>query len=633
MDLRRRKLRVTFFFLTTIGLLIVCISVLAYNIISRELTGVRSPVEAALGWLPFYEPERVRGVRAAVLQSEQTARHMMYMAPADVDPEEIRESYLAISRFWKNQLLNRRIRTDIISDEELITHLDDYNLLILPAVYCMSDRQIAAVKNFLAQQKGVVMTHVTGNRNANGEERGWSLTKDITGGKPFYMEPGEGGHKGRLLFLAGENPVSTDLPPAFPLRILTHDHPISLVLRENRTHSSAVWQAPGSDLPGTLRRQTGIAYGDYMGGRFVWFGFTIQSVPPEAELWSILDRMINNACNWAGWRSVGGRAPWPATRAAATFGIMADSEPPRPDLVREIFQPTGLRPALIFPENNASLNHIPLGQLRGQVEYAPGIAANPESLTEDGFTGAMLQRAQTAGHQLDRLLEAGIQGFSLPVRPKSGLYQLDRSGFDFIWISSDDHYPVPELTPAGSSGLFGRWPHPPVIISPSARSDLHLIHQDEISGRLEILKHLNGDLDRVRQLGGLYSMTFHTRLLNDREFGDLIRDWVASLNDPDLWMASPSEVADWWRMYENVQVSFSQEGRRVTLRVSNEGAETVPQIRLLLYPALMPEGLDIRAERMRTPIPDYVFDHDHNRIELIIGDLRRRENRTYYIDL
>jgi len=92
------------------------------------------------------------------------------------------------------------------------------------------------------------------------------------------------------------------------------------------------------------------------------------------------------------------------------------------------------------------------------------------------------------------------------------------------------------------------------------------------------------------------------------------------------------ELTDWWRKYEGLQISAEQEGRRVVLQVSNVGGKTIERIRLhLFYPAVV-ESISITAERIRTPIPTYIFDDANDRIEITLEDMDPGENRTYFIE-
>lgn len=150
----------------------------------------------------------------------------------------------------------------------------------------------------------------------------------------------------------------------------------------------------------------------------------------------------------------------------------------------------------------------------------------------------------------------------------------------------------------------------------------------------EAMAHaLRVQFDYSRRLGGLYSTTLHPRFVGASRFQGVLDPFLRYVKESGVWTPSPGELASWWRQMELVQISYSQEGRRLNLRISNEGPDAVPLFRVLIYPPDLPDELTIRAERIRTPIPEYRIDRDENRIVLIIDNLRRRENRTYDIDM
>lgn len=630
MDVRRKRLKVTFFYMALISIFVVSVSVLVYNLINRELVGVNSPVEAILEWVPFYEPERIRGVRAAVLQSSQTADFLAGLAPDSATAEKARRSYLDIAQFWQRFLSQKKIRSHIITDQDLLNDLGRYNLLVLPAAHCLSEEQILAIKAFLANHRGVIMTHIAGNRDATGRERDWSLTADLTGGRIFYLGPAEDEKLGRNLFFAADNVISANLPAGFPLRVRTHDQPISLMLQEKRMRSAAAWESSGGELPRELRNQTGMAYGEYLGGRFVWLGFTAHSVPAIPELWEAFDLILSNAISWAGRRTVVGKACWPGTRGAATISIMARRDLPLAQGLQRLLADRNITPGLFVGTGEISLDRVALEQLRGSTEIAPEIDLPPEQVAREVDT-ALVQTVQAARREMSQELVIDVQGFSLPVKPKDNLERFSRLGFDFIWLASEFNAP-PKLAPAGHRPLFGRAPHPPILLSQSARSDRVLIEDQKITDPATLGDAMVSDFESLSQLGALYTISIHPHLLGSPTYSSTAAAWLEAINSGSVWISSPKDIADWVRKYEGIRISVNEDGRRITFMISNEGNQTVPEIRLFLYPGHLPESLTIRAERMRTPIPEYRFDLENNRIEFTITNMRRRENRTYYVD-
>jgi hypothetical protein len=140
------------------------------------------------------------------------------------------------------------------------------------------------------------------------------------------------------------------------------------------------------------------------------------------------------------------------------------------------------------------------------------------------------------------------------------------------------------------------------------------------------------DYQRIENLGGLYSISLHPQLMASPAYSSVFEPWLEHISERPNWKASPNQLVDWWRQLEGLQIVAEQEGRRVVLRVSNEGGKTIEKIRLQLFYPTSADTITITAERIRTPIPTYIFDDTNNRIEIILEDMDPGENRTYFLE-
>lgn len=630
MDVRTRRVRVTFFYLALIGLLIVVTSFYTYNLINKQLAVGSSPAHSILNLLPFYERERIPGVRVAILRSRHTADFLASLADSGANGSDPRETYFGIAQFWQTYLDSRQLEAEIIEDDDLLSGLDGFNLLILPAAYCLSQEQMDAVKTFLSQERGVILTHLSGNRDADGSERRWSLTSDITGGEPRYIprvsKPGEG----RTLYVGGENPLAANLPPGFPMEVRTYDEPVTLKLRDPRSRVAATWRA-GEGIAGDQPQENaGIVYGNYLGGRFVWLGFSEQSVPAVEETWVFFDRLLGNAIDWTVFRAVAGKMTWPKTRAAATFSIIAHRDLPRAQELQGLFLEEGVRPAFLIGNREVPINRVTLERLGQGAEIAASTTASVAAI-KDGFPPELIQQLEQARDDFREHLHQEVTGFNLPHAPRSDYERISRLGYDYIWLDSEFRS-VPKMAPVVRRPLFGRI-HRPVLIFQGGRGDRLLIEEEGVIEPERLLQLLLEDFEHTLQLGGLYSVTLHSHLIGREIYADAVRQWLKEINRKEVWAASPREIAEWWRLYENVVFRLVESPQRLTLMISNEGREPVPEIRLVIYPHRLPSSIDIRAERINTPIPAYQIDRENNRIELRIEEIGRRENRTYFLDM
>lgn len=633
MEMRNRKVRVTFLYLFLIGMLIVAVSLLAHRVITEEMISRGGAGRAIVNWLPFVEPRLVDGVRVGVLRSEQTADFFAELAHEEGrDGREARENYLAVADFWEDYFVRRQMAVERISDHDLVDSIDHFSLLVLPMAHCLSKPQIEAVKDFLAQRRGVLFTHISGNRGVEGEERSWSLTGDVVGGEPSFLV--SRGDQPRRLHLLSAVPVAANAPPAFELAVHAYDQPIGIRLRETRSRVAGMWAEEGELLPkGVPEQEAGMAFGDYLGGRFAWFGFSVQSVAAvEPEMWRVFDSILDNAVDWTASRMVIGKAPWPRHQAAAAFAVVPERGFVQAADLRKTFNRHQITPGFFLHPRQALVNRVIIEEIAGDVEFALQTDLLEEDIQETESADQVGSLLRSGRDEIKNQAGAETLGFNIPIEGEIDFQQLADSGFDYAWIY-DEHRRAPKFIPVSMQPLFRRHRYAPVLLFQGGRSDRYLMEKEGRSRPEEVIRAMRDDFNRNKRLGGLYSLTLHSHLSGGTAFREELDKWLEELPRDEVWVASPGEIARWWRSYEQITVSVMERGRgSLTLLISNESSESVPGLRLHLYPAAMPETLRIRAERIYVPVPDYRIDREKRQIEFKFEELSGRENRTYYLD-
>lgn len=633
MEVRRRKVRVTLLYLVLTGMLIVAASILAHQVITEEVIGRGRLSDGLLGWLPFVQSRRVDGVRVAVLRSEQTAEYFSRLAEEeDRDPQEARKNYLAISEFWKDYFQRRRFEVETISDQQLTSSLEEYSMLLVPMVHCLSEDQIQAIKDFLALRRGVVLTHISGSRDEYGEERSWSLTADVMGGEPEFLITRE--REPRSLHLLSELPVIAQAPPAFELEVEIFDQPLAMRLREDRIKPAAVWAPEGRPLPTVSPdRKAGIAFGEYLGGRVAWLGFSAQSVVSgDPEMWEAFNSVINNSVDWAASRMVAGKAAWPQHQAAAAFSVMPEGDFARAAELWGTFDRRDISAAFFLTPRQTEINRVIVDELSARAEFALQTDFSPTAAGGRENAEELNSLLRPALQEVSSRTEREPRGFSLPTHERIDFTQLAYLDLDYAWITGE-HGRAPRFVPMQLQPLFRRRRHAPILIFQSGRDDRWLAEEEEKPPEA-IIESIDLDFNRSKSLGGLYSLSLHAHLSGTAEFRELLDQWLETLPRDEVWLVSPGEIAQWWRQRQQITYSITERGRgRTTLMVSNEGNKTVPEFRLFLYPPRLPASLRIRAERIRVDVPEHTIDRDQNRIELLFEEFAARENKTFYLDL
>jgi hypothetical protein len=379
-----KKLRVTLFYLATIGTLILATSFFVYAQIQNHIGHGQSATMELLRYIPFTpKQERIGGIHAAILKSHLTADHFARQARTPEEARKARENYFELSEFWKRQFANRRMQVEIITEEQLETEL-------------------------------------------------------------------------------------------YRFKVSGFDQPIRMNIREQRTQPAAVW-LPTDDLrTGLLRDDAAMAYGNYLGGRFVWFGFTAQGIPTIDDFWERFDTIIGNAINWTSRRSIADRLPWPDADHAVTFALRSGRDLNRSISLARHFIQRDIRPALVLDKNTLPVNELALRDIRDSVEFIPLMPVDAEVVRE-GLDNTFDQRLNRARNNFRDALSYNVRGFNLPIEPKrtgenSGFDRFQRMGYDYIWIGRNGRY-SPDLPVIAHQPIFRRLISPVFIYQNSFLAD------------------------------------------------------------------------------------------------------------------------------------------------------------------
>ena len=232
-----------------------------------------------------------RSLRVALIQSEFTAASF----------GQDRDNYYRLIRIWERLLAHEGFGYHTLTDVPKGEEINEYNLIVLPSTSCLSADQRQAVKDFLKAGKGVVMTWACGTRNEYGQWERYSLLHEI-GGMDVVAPPPASSRDVSTAMLSGGYPITADLYPGFRLAVTRFDQPVSCHVRENRVMIDGVWtdvEEPSFELH-SVRNRAAVTHGNYLGGRFVWMGFTVGSGRETPVQRNAFFGLIRNAMVWAG---------------------------------------------------------------------------------------------------------------------------------------------------------------------------------------------------------------------------------------------------------------------------------------------------------------------------------------------
>ena len=569
--------------------------------------------------LPAVDLAPPQGIRVAILRSEATAR---FLATG--------EAYVAHSAYWAELLGSLRVPYDIISDEQLESELDLYQVIVLPSAVCLSARQKTNLSAFLRAGKGVVATWATGTRDERGAWKDWDFLRELTGAVAFELK--ERPAPWYVSFYGG-TPLSAGPGAAARVQVTLPERVEATALQVDAYWSDFTLFPMDPKLPETylgavLRRQR-------ENGRVVWLGFQENAAAGGGQDKLILDAVLANAIHWAGQGLVAEVNPWPAPYDSAV--VIALNVEDRSENARYAAQRLLRRQAPgTFYCTGAFVRES--GYLMRTLNYAGEVASHGE--THEPFTRA------SANQQLLSLWQSRVTLWRLSGRWVSGFHppnDIYDQGTLRALAGARFHYY--QVGPEGNSAL----PHRVRVVQRMERfergrelvrltrmtSDDRSLSPLGITG-LEpdwIVQRIGFDSGIIRALGGLYILSMHSYGLSSPEFADVLTPLVEHWRDGSTWLTTAGEVAGWWQSRARLSVLATDwRENAFLLTVRSASSEALEGVVLNLYPPAGVQAGEV-AVRSGNTTARIEPDPERARLRLILGKLEPGRTNQFEIKL
>jgi hypothetical protein len=334
---------------------------------------------------------------------------------------------------------------------------------------------------------------------------------------------------------------------------------------------------------------------------------TPSDYPVDATGWLLLELLKQLIRSAAG--GLVRLARWPAPYAAAA-ALTHDLEPTRfaytdglEALLAEIRQ-SG-HPPTFGVVTGAAERHLGRGridQLRDHDVLCHGLEHRGETLA--GSFDEIANGIAVARCRLERQLERRVAGFRSPRLDRSPdlLWAVERAGFG--WDSSYPDVDRENMTHFGAGVRLNLPFRPPLEdgehVRPSACLELPVSAPDCIQPLFEgddvrtLRRAVREKVAFVRATGGLYMGIVHAGVFGARDAvrrGTHLAFVRDQLRQPDVWLASASEIAEWWCARERITISLG-EG---VARVVNRGSRPLERVRLLVEVGECERAYDLPA--------------------------------------
>ncbi|GBD89219.1 polysaccharide deacetylase [bacterium BMS3Abin03] len=607
------------------GLIIIFASILVYLLVLRSVYGrysvdeLKPTVKSIEKFLLGSEP------RVAILYSSFT-KNMMPDQSTWVEDNIVT---------WKKFLKYQNQKYVILSDEDLETgkHFD-YDLLVLPGAKSLSDREIIQIKKFLDRGGSIFATSGIASFSDDGKWRGWDFFSEVFGVK-FSKEIGDDDFT-KIHTLRGGLPITANVPAGYPLRVATWDKPIAVEVLDPRTTQVSFWYnyrlEEGLVREG-IKESSGMIYGTYGKGRFVWMGFEINSVIGIHEDYVYFDRLFHNCIKWLMKEPIAFVKDWPSGYSAAA--IISPSISDNAQNIRNLFPilTSEKIKATFFIQPDFAANHTDLvkyiskfGEISSLVDIGYLSSVN-DTVNRLNNYDVQLKKLSDARQILEKITQKTVTGFL----PYYGLFDDNtiraaiNAGYNYFLTDSLTDRTVPRTIIRGEDRILS--------ITKSSRDDYEVIRDFGLTQNDFQYYTYQEDIDRVLFEGGLYVFKLHPEYQCTLDNIGVVKDVVENLRNKKFWITTANEIVDWYRKKDYLELRTEQQGNlRVAVTISNPGNEIVSNIVVKVDLNTKAKKINIKTEIIGTRIPAYSHEDYSNQLYLYVDDLKPNESRTYYID-
>jgi peptidoglycan/xylan/chitin deacetylase (PgdA/CDA1 family) len=564
------------------------------------------PADAAATALPGHES------RVAILRSEYTSKFFTSST-----------NYRAHIEYWRSLIQGSNLPSKVISDLQLEGGVTGYRILVLPSAICLSEKERAAIRDFVSKGGGIICTWATGARDEKGAWKGLDFVAALTGSdnleftekvSPWYVS------------FASDNPLTAGAPSAARIQVDSPER-----LQAKNLHVDGYWSDARLfpvDLNLPVNFQGALVHNTIGQGRIAWFGFQENSAVAGGENKTILDSILKNALAWAGHRTLGAVNPWPAPYVAASvFACDVEDEYSNATFAANALRRSQEKGTFFCLTNMVKEDADLIPQLQGAGE----VASHGDTHAGFGQIGMLSQviRLAKSKWRIRRLGGSRVEGFHPPSDDFSDttLKALVATRFHYVVIgdenSSGGGSVLPEIMRVSQNSHFFHRDVDLVRLTRTMEDDLHYSPLGMVGlDPSWISQRALSDFEIIRGLGGLYIFAFHSQGFSAPQYVGIIPKLVEQFHQNATWIATAGDVARWWELRSHLSLSIADtgtSGAQVTVKYS--GSTALDNAVLSVYPSgHSVQGQIAPADKSQTQL-QLIPSNDPDRITLKLGKL------------
>src|SRR5688500_4220622 len=423
------------------------------------------------------------------------------------------------------------------------------DVILVPSHPCIGNDTRRLLRSEGPDRPGVIVTGLTGTRDAGCRYVGHDLVLALTGamradtlgtrGEAYVTIPGDMG------------PLTADIPPGS--RVELQPAPQVAWRHPGRPEYWSDWSlnpTPAGDAP---LLDAAVVHSRDRLPRAVAIGFEVTHVAERARDRALFARLLRNSILWAARHPVATIAAWPGgARAAAMITQDVEQDFALAQHALDSLSSAGV-PGTYFLVTDLASKHARLvrrlaaqGELGSHGDVHDSLGGHTRAAQED-----RLRRSREVIAEVGKVAAAGLRP-PREVMDEATLAAWARLGGDYVFGTNDSRSASPELVAVEGDTLvlFGRVTQDDFVALRRAGSS-----PDPTALAASFLT----DFEKVRALGGVYSFSYHSHLLARPALVPAVAAVARGVRRADdTWVARAADVAAWWRARSAVRVCPGQ---------------------------------------------------------------------------
>jgi peptidoglycan/xylan/chitin deacetylase (PgdA/CDA1 family) len=481
-------------------------------------------------------------------------------------------SHDVLLKQWRDYFKEHRREFREVADPAALAQIGNA-VIVVPSALALDDVERKALVEHHRKGGSILATGPFGARDGAGNWVGWGLMLQLFGAR--VVDEVETAAEKNFIVTAADTPINVHIPSG--TRYWIGRIPEN-VLRFDGGQVGARFLDWSRTADG---KGPSVAYGEKDGGRWVLYGFSENAWDPAP---TGLRKLSDGALDWLQRKPAVAIASWPnGFKAAHLITMNVDDAPENAVAFASSLDILKMRGTFFVVADAAARAPAAMHKLVANHE----IAYHGDGLTgfKDQGKPEQERRVKEMQRRISEVrIEKPILGFRAPAESYDARTEeaLQSAGLRY-------HAVDPNRTDARLP-LFAKanraTPDRDVVVLPRTQRDDIVFMQRKDAPMNEVIGVMKGELGLILEEGALGMLSVHSRnFAKDSVMSQAVPAYLLELAEQRqrVWLATGSEVADWWRKRVNLRASLNAIGKRYELEVSNVGEAPVEGATVLVY--------------------------------------------------